>query len=273
MSGPMVSPAETGGPPALGGTAAAPSRPGGAAGARSALAFLTPVGGAAAPSPAALGWFPVVGAALGLALGGTWHLAARAWPPGVAAAVVVAADLGITGLLHLDGLVDAADGLLPPLDRARRLEVMADPATGAFGVGAAAAVVLLRWSALAAVRPSALLLGGLWCASRTAMAVAARTVPYARPTGLASGFLAGEAGGPRAAGAGLLAAAGLAGALALAGAGRGAAGAGAVGAAVVGAAAVVALARRRVGGFTGDVLGSAGLVGETAGLVVAAIRW
>jgi cobalamin synthase len=37
--------------------------------------------------------------------------------------------------------------------------------------------------------------------------------------------------------------------------------------------AVVAWARWRIGGFTGDVLGAAGIVGETVGLVVAAARW
>ncbi len=39
------------------------------------------------------------------------------------------------------------------------------------------------------------------------------------------------------------------------------------------AAAVVTLAVRRLGGFTGDVLGAAGMVGETAGLLAAAARW
>jgi cobalamin synthase len=38
-------------------------------------------------------------------------------------------------------------------------------------------------------------------------------------------------------------------------------------------AGVVALARRRLGGFTGDVLGAAGLVAETVALLVAAARW
>jgi cobalamin synthase len=37
--------------------------------------------------------------------------------------------------------------------------------------------------------------------------------------------------------------------------------------------AVVALAVRRLGGYTGDVLGAAGVVAETVGLVVAAARW
>jgi adenosylcobinamide-GDP ribazoletransferase len=37
--------------------------------------------------------------------------------------------------------------------------------------------------------------------------------------------------------------------------------------------AVTLLARRRIGGFTGDVLGAAGVMGETAGLLVLAARW
>ncbi|MDQ6928955.1 MAG: adenosylcobinamide-GDP ribazoletransferase, partial [Actinomycetota bacterium] len=114
---------------------------------RRAMSFLTPLGGPSTPSPAAVAWFPVVGVVLGLALSGIWWLGFEAWPAPVAAALVVAADLALTGMLHLDGLVDAADGLLPPLDRQRRLDVMADPAAGAFGVGAAVSVLLLRWAA------------------------------------------------------------------------------------------------------------------------------
>ena len=235
---------------------------------RRAVSFLTPFGGSVAPSPAAVAWFPVVGAVLGLALGGLWAGGERLWPAAVAAALVVVADLALTGMLHLDGLADAADGLLPPLDRARRLDVMADPATGAFGVGTVAAVLLLRWVALAAMAPSVLLLGGLWCASRAAMAATVRLVPYARPGGgLATAFI----GGGRTSFAPC--AAGLAAAVLLAGLGRGAAGVVAVAGGVVAAAGVVALARRRLGGFTGDVLGAAGMVGETAGLLVAAGRW
>ena len=238
---------------------------------RRALAFLTPLGGAAPPTPGALGWFPVVGAALGLALGGVWWAASELWPPLVAAAVVVAADLALTGLLHLDGLVDAADGLLPHLDRERRLEVMADPRAGSFGVATAIAVLVLRWSALAGLRPRPLLLAGLWCASRSMMAAVARSVPYARPSGLASAFL--PEGGSRGVGLGVSAAAGLVGGVLLAGVGTGWGGVAAVAAVVGAAAAVVGLARRRLGGFTGDVLGAAGVVGETAGLLVAAARW
>lgn len=235
-----------------------------ARGAAQALAFLTPLGGAAAPSPSALAWFPLVGAGTGLALGGIWWLAERLWAAPVAAAVVVAVDLALTGMLHFDGLVDSADGLLPPLEADRRLDVMADPSAGAFGVGAAVVVLLLRWAALAALAPSPALLGALWCASRLAMADFPRTVPYARPAGLATAFL--QQGRSRLPVAGILLGA------VLTALGRGDA---VAGVAVLGMAAamVVALAVRRVGGFTGDVLGAAGVVGETAGLLAAAARW
>src|SRR5262249_57640650 len=61
-------------------------------------------------------------------------------------------------------------------------------------------------------------------------------------------------------------------ALALAFAGRGALGVAAVGAEAAAAAAVVLLARRRLGGFTGDVLGAAAVAGETVGLLTLALR-
>src|SRR5262249_14831359 len=98
-----------------------------------AVSFLTPFRGPAGPAPAPLAWSPAVGALIGLAVGGIWWAAWRGWAPPAAAAIAVIADAALTGLLHLDGLADAADGLLPPLSRARRLEVMADPRLGALG--------------------------------------------------------------------------------------------------------------------------------------------
>jgi adenosylcobinamide-GDP ribazoletransferase len=241
---------------------------------RRALAFLTVVGGAASPSPATLWWFPVAGALIGLVLGGVWWGAARWWSPLVAATVVVTADAALTGLLHLDGLADSADGLLAPMDRDRRLAVMADPTVGAFGVTAVVLVLVLRVAALDSVVAAPLLLAGLWCASRTTMAVIALTQPYARDGGLASAFLGRS---PARAQVAVLATGGAAVALALTWLGAGHLAhrwlaAVAVGVGVVAAVAVAALARRRLGGFTGDVLGAAGVVGETAALLVLAVR-
>jgi cobalamin synthase len=51
------------------------------------------------------------------------------------------------------------------------------------------------------------------------------------------------------------------------------AGAASLASAVLAAGAVFLLAWRRLGGFTGDVLGASGMVAETVGLLVAAARW
>jgi adenosylcobinamide-GDP ribazoletransferase len=235
---------------------------------RSALGFLTVVGGAAPPDRRAPAWFGPVGAALGLAVGGAWWVAGELWPPLVAAVLALAVDAALTGMLHFDGLADSADGLLPPLDRRRRLEVMATPEIGAFGVMALALVVLARVAALGALEPDPLLVAGLWTASRAAMAVALAWLPYARAGGsAASGF---RAGSPAPALAALAV-----GCVVVAWSFDGGWGPGVLVAAsgLAGFGAVVAFAWRRLGGYTGDVLGAAGLIAETVGLVVAAARW
>jgi adenosylcobinamide-GDP ribazoletransferase len=252
---------------------------------RRALAFLTPVGRGGVPTPRTFDWFPLVGAIIGLAVGGVWWLADRAWAPIVGAGVTVVVDVVLTGGLHLDGLADAADGLLPPMDRARRLQVLRDPAVGAFGGVALVAVLLLRFGAFATTPVRPLVVAGLWCGSRTAMAVMARSMPYARTGGgLATAFVipsdggAGTAGTPSAApsrwgpGSVLAMVGGVVLAAVLAAVGRGAVGLAAVAAEAVAAAGVGWLAWRRIGGFTGDVLGAAGVIGETVGLLVMAAK-
>lgn len=232
---------------------------------RAAVGFLTVLGGAAAPDRRAAAWFGVVGALVGASVGAVWWGAGELWPPVLAAVLAVTCDAALTGMLHLDGLADAADGLLPPVDRARRLAIMATPDVGAFGMAALTLVLLARVAALAGLAPDPLLLAGLWAASRGGMALALASVPYARPRGAASGF-AGRA--TVATGATLVVA------LAVVVAARGGwAGAATAAAACAAFAGVVALAVRRLGGYTGDVLGAAGVLAETAALVVAAARW
>jgi adenosylcobinamide-GDP ribazoletransferase len=235
---------------------------------RSALAFLTVVGGATPPDRRAPAWFGPVGAALGLAVGAAWWAAGELWPPLVAALLAVAVDAALTGMLHVDGLADSADGLIPPLDRQRRLEVMATPDVGAFGVMVVTLVVLARIAALATLEPDPLLVAGLWTASRAAMALTLAWMPYARtPGGAASGFRAGLAT-PALAGLGIGCAV-----VVWAFDGGWGPGVAVAAAGLAGFGAVLTLAWRRLGGYTGDVLGAAGVVAETVGLLVAAVRW
>ena len=230
---------------------------------RSALGFLTIAPGTHRPDERTLRWFPVVGALLGGVLALVWVAADEIWTPAVVAVVVVAVDLALTGMLHVDGLADSADGLLPHLDRPRRLEVMRTPDVGAFALAVVPVVLLARWAALATDLVDPLAFIAVWGASRTVMAVVPALVPYARPEGLASPFLAGARRWTLLwlvpAGALLVATHQATGVVALA-VGLGA------------AAMVVVRARRALGGFTGDVLGAAAVVMETAMLLALVAR-
>ncbi|MEM9770600.1 MAG: adenosylcobinamide-GDP ribazoletransferase [Cyanobacteria bacterium P01_D01_bin.73] len=93
-------------------------------------------------------WAPTIGVMIGAGLGGlNWGLAIAgmsAWPR---AALIIGAWAWITGGLHLDGAMDAADGLAV-MDRERRLEVMADSVVGAFGAISLGILLLLKATAL-----------------------------------------------------------------------------------------------------------------------------
>jgi adenosylcobinamide-GDP ribazoletransferase len=220
-----------------------------------------------------MAWFPLVGAVLGLVTGAIWWLVAKAWPPLTAATLVVLADLVLTGGLHFDGLADADDGLIAPMPKERRLEAMADPAIGAFGALSIAVVLLLRFGALAELRPAPLVLGGLWCASRTSMVIIAESLPYARTSGIVQSFLGTSTRSTRQRGFVLGASAlGFLLAAALVALGLGTRGLLALVGELVAMALVAAFAWRRIGGFTGDVLGAAGVVGETVGLLILVTR-
>jgi adenosylcobinamide-GDP ribazoletransferase len=241
---------------------------------RRALSFLTVLGRAAEPNERTLSWFPLVGIAVGAIVGSVWWVAGRVWPAALAAVVAVAVDAGVTGCLHLDGLADAADGLLPAVGRARRLEIMADPRIGAFGAVVLVLVLSLRVTALAVTVARPLVIVGLWCGSRTMMGVVARSVPYAHADGgTATAFVGASSGrGHSAASRYGVAAYGMGAAFALAAVGAGSRGLVVVGAEVVAMLGVVFFALRRIGGYTGDVLGAMGVIGETAGLLALVAR-
>jgi adenosylcobinamide-GDP ribazoletransferase len=238
---------------------------------RSALGFLTIAGRPSPPSAAALPWFPIFGALIGLAIGGIWMGAHHDWPLGVAAAITLAADAVVTGGLHWDGLADSGDGLLPPLSPDRRLEAMADPQVGAFGVLTVVVVVLLRFAALSAGPVGVWIIAALWCASRTAVALAVLLGRYARADGMASAFR--DHGRSRVRGPVVVGAIGLVISVPLALLDRPSHGAAALGAELLTIGLLGWLASRRLGGYTGDILGAQIVLGETVGLLLWSARW
>ena len=97
--------------------------------------------------------------------------------------LVIATWVGITGGLHLDGVMDTADGLAVT-DPQRRLVVMSDSHTGAFGAMAAVVVLLLKVVALSDISPDrewTLILAAAW--GRWGQLAAIVRYPYLKPTG------------------------------------------------------------------------------------------
>ncbi len=239
---------------------------------RLALGFLSrlPAGGGALP-PRRLGraarTFPAVGILLG-GLGGLVY-AAVAWlglPNLPAALVAVAALAWLSRGLHLDGLADFADGLAGDTPE-RRLEIMRDSRTGAFGVVAVVLAIGLWASALAALATPVAVAHGLIAAaavSRAGIVALMWWLPSAREEGLGH-----HAGRPRA--NDLVTAAGIAFAatfLLL----PWQAGLASLALAAVAVATVGRIARGKLGGVTGDVLGAGQQAGEI-GFLLALVAW
>jgi len=231
-----------------------------------------PLGAADPPEPGRLAqaaWaFPVVGAVIGIIAAAAFGLARVLDLPALAAALVaVGAGVLVTGALHEDGLADTADGLGGGGDVQTKLAIMRDSRSGAFGVLALIFSVGLRATALAAIDGRWSVLGALVAAhavGRGALPAVLRLMPAARSDGL--GATAGEPSS-----AGTAWSLGIAAVLALAGLGLGAGIAALVAACVV-TGLIAALARRQIGGYTGDVLGAIEQGGEAA-MLLAAASW
>jgi adenosylcobinamide-GDP ribazoletransferase len=118
----------------------------------SAIRFLTviPVPGARRQYAPVQGLFfyPVVGALIGVCTWGVYGAAELVFPRTLAAVIALVSMTVLTGGLHIDGLADAADGLLSARGPQRAREIMRDSASGAMAI---AAVVLVYALKLAAV--------------------------------------------------------------------------------------------------------------------------
>ncbi len=96
----------------------------------------------------AIVWFPLVGALIGLVLATLDQTASRLFSPPVPSAVDVLAIIGITGAFHLDGLIDAVDGLSAGPDAPARLAAMRQRVAGNPGALAGIGLVLATFAAI-----------------------------------------------------------------------------------------------------------------------------
>lgn len=211
-------------------------------------------------------YFPLAGLTVG-ALAAAAGLAASAlWPAPVAAVVCVGALAVLSGGLHLDGLSDTADGFASARDKEQILRIMKDSRIGAMGTLALLFVLAAKIASLSVLPP-----GAFWAAlllapatGRVAILLLRLLTPPANPDGLGA-----TAGGPAGWGCVLLWSGSLlAGGWAL----LGPQAAAATLAGLLGACGIGWIALRKIGGFTGDVLGAGCEIGEAVFLLTLAVH-
>lgn len=226
-----------------------------------------PIAGRVSASPAdlaaAVPWFPVVGVLVGAVAGSVYAAALLAFPPMVAATVAVGSGILLTGALHEDGLGDTADAMAGGSTPEERLRILRDPRLGTYGVCAVGLSILIRVSVVSSLGPwdAAAALVAANALGRAAAVGLLGTLSAAAGEGLGASYAAAVR--PRQIAVGITVGAVL-GAIALGFLALPAA----LGATIAGAVLWV-LAKRKLGGLTGDILGAAEQAAEIVVLVMA----
>lgn len=130
-------------------------------------------------------FYPAAGLLIGLFVSGIGAVLCLVFPPLVSGALITALWVLLTGGLHLDGLMDTADGILSHRPREQMLAIMKDSRVGAMGVIVCVVYLLLKTVLIISLveigNPEWLVWGMLipvW--SRTFMVTAIACWPYAR---------------------------------------------------------------------------------------------
>ncbi len=210
--------------------------------------------------------YPLVGALVG-GIGAALYVACHAigLPPALAALWTLTGMICTTGALHEDGLADTADGFGGGRTIARKLEIMRDSRIGSYGALALILSTGLRATAITTLAdpvPVATALIAATVLARTSMLLPLRLLPPARPEGLGASVARGPSWAATL--ACLLAASAVLGLIPMKRAVP------ALLAAMVVAGLMSLLARRQIGGMTGDVLGATAMAVECAVLTLCA---
>lgn len=140
-----------------------------------------------------LTYFPLIGLGIGLILSGLDLGLRLLLPFSVVNALLLITLVVLTGALHLDGFIDACDGVITGRTSEERLTIMRDSRTGAFGVIGAFLLLLIKYVALASISGE-LRMPGLWlmpALARWTMVGAIFFFPYARSSGMGLAFKQG----------------------------------------------------------------------------------
>jgi len=151
----------------------------------SAIQFLTilPVGKLKEYGPRGIApFFPIVGILLGAMVAAFDAAASRFWPLPVVSLLDIVFLAVITGALHLDGLGDAADGLLGHRPVEKALAIMKDSRIGVMGLIAIICVLSIKWGGIMSLTDNrSLLLVLIPAYARGSMLFGTRFLQYGRP--------------------------------------------------------------------------------------------
>lgn len=199
-------------------------------------------------------YYPLVGVLIGAFAGGIFWLAHLIFPMSLAVVLSTAASLLATGALHEDGFADACDGLGGSSEREKALAIMRDSRLGTYGAVGLGLMLTAKILALVALPASIVpwLLIAAHAASRSSVVFVIATSQYVRDAGTATPVTETPHPGSLlfalATGAAAVGGLGIAGAYSVIPVG------------LIGlAAGHIAMRRvyeRRLGGYTGDCLGS-----------------
>ncbi|MEM7273013.1 MAG: adenosylcobinamide-GDP ribazoletransferase [Actinomycetota bacterium] len=236
-------------------------------GPRAAVGFLTrvpiPIGqvvmGQAAP------WFPVVGILIGGFQAAVWVAGRTVLDPLPAAVLATAAAALLTGAFHHDGLADVADAFGGGWDVEQRMAILKDSRLGTYGTTALILAFATEVSTVASL-DTASGARALVAAHALSRAVAVATMRVAPLAG--DGMGAAYAADLRLAGTLAAMAVGLT--TTVVALWDPVAVVAAVGLSLLAAGLMVTLAKRKIGGVTGDVLGAVQVLAALAVLVAAA---
>lgn len=141
--------------------------------------------------PIALRWFPVVGFILGLGLVFIDQVLGQLFAPLVLNLIILSLYVVVTGGLHQDGLADTVDALAGGTTPEHRLEIFRDSHIGALGVTGLVLSLGLRYASLMAL-PLGMRELSLLCmpaVGRWSMVMGVWKSVYPRVEGLAASFL------------------------------------------------------------------------------------
>ena len=134
---------------------------------------------------------PAAGLVFGLLWFAVWKVLTltEVFSPVLRGFIMMMFTLGLTGGLHLDGLMDTCDAVFSHRDRETRLKILSDTHAGSFAVMGCVIVVLsktLMFSELLTLNVSAFALAAVPAYSRLGMGFMLNSLPFAKNDGLAA---------------------------------------------------------------------------------------